>query len=125
MDERKGIILRTRSRERMGEKKTLLKELFSELVEEIRTLLQAGDRTDLISSLESAIIVDKCRCGDDFCSSIYTAARPTGSWGADHETVPLEPQKGLINLDTVAGRIVYIEVIDRPNFRNVLNKMIK
>jgi hypothetical protein len=118
-------LITVRCEKTMEDKRTLLKELFPDLVEEIRDLLKAEDRTELISSLETARVVDKCRCKDDFCSSIYTAAKPTGSWGPDHETVPLEPKQGMINLDVVAGKIVYVEVIDRPDIHKLVNKRIR
>ena len=109
----------------MEAKKISLKDLFSELVEDIRVLLESAARTDLIPSLEKAGIVDKCRCKDDFCSSIYTAEKPTGSWEPDHETVSQKPKNGMINLDVVSDRIVYIEVIDRPDIHKLVNERIR
>ncbi|MGW1776427.1 hypothetical protein [Streptomyces sp. NPDC002104] len=31
-----------------------------------------------------------------------------------HRTVPLLPERGMLNVDAVDGRIVYVEILDRP-----------
>ncbi|HEY3375920.1 MAG TPA: hypothetical protein VGL77_00365 [Armatimonadota bacterium] len=103
---------------------SLLKELFPELVAEIRALLHAEGSDELISSLETATVADKCRCGDDFCSSIRTAPKPNGPYGPGHHTMVLGPERGMINLDIVNGRIVYIEVIDRPDIHEMVHNRI-
>lgn len=45
------------------------------------------------------------------------APKPEGAWGKEHETIILEPQKGMINVDLVDGKIVYVEVLDRPDVK--------
>lgn len=60
-------------------------------------------------------LIDECGYGDDFCQSVRTAAhRPGQPYGPGHRCVPLLPSKGMLNLDVVDGRIMYIEILDRP-----------
>ncbi|MDQ8703945.1 hypothetical protein RCO28_15790 [Streptomyces sp. LHD-70] len=47
--------------------------------------------------------------------SIRTSDHPAGQpFGAGHRCVPLLPEQGMLTLDVVHGRIVYVEIIDRP-----------
>jgi hypothetical protein len=105
----------------MVAQRPLLIEFLPEIAEEVRQLLKIIERTDLLPSLDAARFVSPCRCGDDFCSSIYTAIKPSGPWGPNHETVPLGADKGMINLDIVEGKIVYVEILDRPDIRSIVD----
>ncbi|WP_053688460.1 hypothetical protein [Streptomyces sp. WM6372] len=59
-----------------------------------------------------------CGCGDDFCPSIRTAPHPRGTpYGPGHRCVPLPADDGYLVLDVVGSRIVYGEVLYRPEFR--------
>ena len=64
----------------------------------------------------------RCSCNDDFCSSFYTGARPTGSWSdeGDHENVVPDASVGMVVLDVVDGVIRYVEVLDRPDVHAVV-----
>jgi hypothetical protein len=59
-------------------------------------------------------IVERCGCGDDFCQSFYTAEKPVGAYGDGHRNVLLQPEHGMLILDVVHGRIMFVEVIDHP-----------
>jgi len=67
-------------------------------------------------------LVDRCRCGDDFCSTFYSEPKPNGTWGSlgRHENLTLAPEQGMIILDIVDGRIVCVEVLDREDVRKKL-----
>jgi hypothetical protein len=108
----------------MRAEQPLLTEFLPEIAEEVRQLLLIGERADLLPSLDAARFVSPCGCGDDICSSIYTASKPSGSWGPSHETAPLGPKEGMINLDVVGGKIVYIEIIDRPDIKTIVDSRI-
>jgi hypothetical protein len=57
----------------------------------------------------------ECGCGDTFCQSFYTAPKPDGPYGPGHSNVLLDPPwPRMLILDVVDGRIMYVEVIDRP-----------
>ncbi|MBU0755876.1 MAG: hypothetical protein KJ645_12100 [Planctomycetes bacterium] len=103
----------------------LLSELFPELFDEIHRLLKNDGQDALADELMMTRIVDKCRCGDGFCSSIYAVPKPFGAWGNGHDTIPLDTEQGMINLDIVDGKIVHIEVLDRPDIKKMVEDRIK
>jgi hypothetical protein len=102
----------------------LLHEAIPELADELKTLLSKNGETDLAGQVSSLRIIDRCRCGDDFCSTIYTASKPEVAWGAGHETIPLDTEEGYMNVDVVNGNIVEIEVLFREQMRNRLLKLL-
>ena len=101
-----------------------MQALFPELSREMTKLLSAIDRPKLADQIETLEVIDKCRCGDYFCSSFYTAAKPDGAWGPNHENVVLRPSEGMLILDVVDDRISYVEVLDRPDFKTLLDKVV-
>ncbi|MEU2500630.1 hypothetical protein ACPCIX_05140 [Streptomyces pseudogriseolus] len=56
-------------------------------------------------------------CGDDYCQSIHTAHQKSTPYGEGHRCIPLSPSEGMLFLDGVHGRIMYIEVLTRPPMR--------
>jgi len=60
----------------------------------------------LAAQVSGLKIVDRCRCGDDFCASFCTERKPQGAYGAGHRCVELEPETGWLILDVVADKIV-------------------
>jgi hypothetical protein len=91
------------------------------LSDELVKLLREANESALADQIVDLEIVDKCRCGDDFCSSIYTAPKPSGTWGPFHRNISLHPSEGMLILDVVDERISYIEVLDRDDIRSALN----
>jgi hypothetical protein len=65
-------------------------------------------------------LVNRCRCGDDFCATFYTAPRPDGAYGAGHQNVVVETTEGMVILDLVKDEIKCVEVLHRPDVRKVL-----
>jgi hypothetical protein len=98
----------------------LLKNAFPGLSEEIRSLLIAAGEDGLAKQVFELKIVDRCRCGDDFCATFYTQPKPHGSYGAGHECVALEPEEGMMIIDVVKGVIAGIEVLYRDEIRRDL-----
>lgn len=96
-----------------------LPELSSELA---RLLLQKGEN-DLADQVVKLRIVDKCRCGDDFCSSFYTTPKPSGSYGPKHRSVELQPDNGMLILDVVNDQIHHVEVVYRDEVQSVLKSL--
>ncbi|GAB2745036.1 hypothetical protein [Kitasatospora kifunensis] len=96
----------------------LVRDVFPDLVAELATLLEGEGEHDLAICVQDVRLVGECDCGDDFCQSIRTADHPQGQpYGAGHRCVPLLPSKGMLVLDVVDGRIMYVEVLDRPPMR--------
>ena len=54
-------------------------------------------RADLAAQVETLRLVDRCRCGDDFCSTFYIAAKPVGAFGPGHSSLEVEFQEGMIS----------------------------
>ncbi len=96
-----------------------------EFAAELRRTLEAQGRGDLAEQIPNLRIIDRCRCGDDFCAGFYTVRKPAGAWGPGHETVCLESREsGMINIDLVAGRIVEVEALYRDELRAALIKLL-
>jgi hypothetical protein len=98
----------------------ILKDTFPELAQELEELLMAEKESDLAEQVSSLRIVDRCRCGDDFCATFYTQAPPQGSYGSGHRNVALEPKDGMLILDVVNDKIAKVEVLYRNEIRKVL-----
>ncbi len=99
-----------------------LKDVFPEFANELRTLL--SDETDLAATVDDLELVDRCRCGDSFCSSIYTVTPPQGAWGIGHENIMLDAEKGMIILDVVNRKIGMIEVLNRDDVQKRIVELI-
>ncbi|MEV0760576.1 hypothetical protein [Nocardia sp. NPDC050435] len=98
----------------MNESAPLLREVFPDLAAELSTLLTAEGETELAISVHDLRLVDECRCEDDFCQSLRTADHPAGEpYPAGHRTLALSPAAGMLTLDVVDGRIMYVEVLYR------------
>ncbi|MGW1956242.1 hypothetical protein ACWCPI_26425 [Streptomyces sp. NPDC001920] len=93
----------------------LVREVFPDLVAELIDLLESEGERELAVCARDLRLVAECDCGDDFCQSFLTAPHPPGRpYGAGHRCVPLLPSQGMLCLDVVDHRIVYVEVLDRP-----------
>ncbi|WP_063760415.1 hypothetical protein [Streptomyces sp. NRRL S-241] len=98
----------------------LVRDALPALAAELARLLEEeGERELAICAHDLRIIAD-CGCGDDFCQSFYTERRPTGPYGPGHRNVPLFADRGYLILDVVHGRIMFVEVLDRPELRPAL-----
>ena len=96
----------------------LLREVYPDLSAELVSLLNAEELTDLSVCARDLRIVALCSSGDGFCQSFHTAPPPDGSYGPGHRCVPLLPERGMLILDVVHDRIVFVEVLDRPPLRD-------
>lgn len=96
----------------------LLLEVLPDLADELSTLLNQGGATELATQVPSLRVVDRCRCGDDFCATLYTAPKPKGAYGPNHESLPLNPSSGHLILDLVDRKIVCIEILFREDIRS-------
>jgi hypothetical protein len=90
------------------------------LARELAALLIEAEEPELASQVAELEIVDRCRCGDDFCSTFYTQPKPVGSYGPGHRNVALTPDTGYLILDVVSGRIMCVEVLYRDEIRQAL-----
>ncbi|MGA7853537.1 MAG: hypothetical protein WCA15_09440 [Candidatus Acidiferrales bacterium] len=95
----------------------LLAEILPALTLELEHLLNRADEPELAATVSQLVIVDRCRCGDDFCASFYTQPKPEGSYGADHSCLDLDASKGMILIDVVSGAIAHVEILNRDEIR--------
>ena len=98
----------------------LLVDLFPELSAELEQLLFEQGESELARQVSTLSVVDRCRCGDDFCSTFYALPKPDGAYGPRHRNVSLAPQQGMLILDVVAERIAAVEVLFRDAVRRRL-----
>ncbi|MFZ0137947.1 MAG: hypothetical protein WAK89_12855 [Candidatus Sulfotelmatobacter sp.] len=94
--------------------------IFPELAGELQQLLAARGESKLAEQVPDLTLVDRCRCGDDFCGMFYVLPKPVGTYGPTHRNVALEPQVGMLILDVQADRIAAVEVLYRDEIRQKL-----
>lgn len=87
---------------------------------ELTSALCQQGATDLALQVRTLPLIDRCRCGDDFCATFYTAPRQAGAYGAGHENVEVEATIGMTILDVVHGKICCVEVLYRPDVQQAL-----
>jgi hypothetical protein len=97
-----------------------LQHTLPELADELSRLLQAAGHECLARQVPALKILDRCRCGDEFCATFYTQPQPLGAYGAGHENIKLEPERGMLILDVVRGSIACVEVLYRDEIRRAL-----
>lgn len=102
----------------------LLAQEFPELAKELEVLLRNEGHNGLVMQVPDLKLVDRCRCGDDFCSTMYTQPKPNKGYGPTHRNIPLCPRKGMIILDVVEDRIACIEILYRDEIRQTLYKLL-
>ena len=98
----------------------LLTEILPLLARELELLLKKQGEFELAAQVPQLRIVDRCRCGDDFCSSFHTQPKPEGSYGPGHRSMDLDAAEGMVILDVVAGTIAHVEVLYREDIRQKL-----
>ena len=80
------------------------------------TLLTKAGKPELANDVPRLKICGRCPCIDLACASIYTAPWADDArslWARIWTTIPLQPSRGEINVDTANGQIVAIEVLGR------------
>ncbi len=95
----------------VGKNKILLAETLPILGAELERSLTKAGHSKLASQISSLRIVDRCRCEDDFCSSLYTQPKPNGGYGPGLRTIPLECAEGMLIIDVVNDVIMFVEVL--------------
>jgi hypothetical protein len=93
-------------------------EVVPELATELQRLLLQQGASALIDQVEELAMFERCRCGDGFCSSFYTAPPPIGPYGSGHRTIPLPSDIGILTVDVIGCRIVYVEVLRRDDIHD-------
>jgi hypothetical protein len=98
----------------------LLTEILPLLADELEQLLKKAGKPLLAAQVSQLTIVERCRCGDDFCASFYTQPKPEGKYGPGHDCMDLDAAEGTLLLDVVDGTIAHVEILNRDNIRQKL-----
>jgi hypothetical protein len=94
--------------------------IFPELASELQQLLEERGESKLAEQVPGLVLVERCRCADDFCGTFYVLPKPVGTYGPNHRNVALEPRVGMLILDVLADRIAAVEVLYRDEIRQKL-----
>ena len=94
------------------------------LVAELEVLLKSQGETELASQISKLRIIDRCRCGDEFCATFYVQPKPRGAYGPGHRNVALSPETGMLILDVVGDKIAAIEALYRDEIRRKLLELV-
>jgi hypothetical protein len=88
-----------------------------ELVAELERLLVQAGESSLAAQVNTLHVVDRCRCGDDFCATFYTVPLPVGGYGPGHRTIALATETGYLNVDALESDIAQVEVLFRDELK--------
>lgn len=97
---------------------SLLQDALPDFADELIMLLRNQHESDLAEHGPRLRLVDRCRCGDDFCATLYTAPKPKGAYRLNHESLSLNPSSGQLVLDLVDRKIVCIGILFREDIRS-------
>ena len=95
-------------------------EIFPSLSQELQSLLIAEGEPNLAAQVPQLQILDRCRCGDDFCALFHVKPKPKEKFAPGHSNVALNPNQGIIALDVVDGVIATVEILYRNEIRRKL-----
>jgi hypothetical protein len=96
----------------------LLVDAIPQFAHELEGLLAEQGEPDLTAQVRELRIVDRCRCGDDFCATFYTQPKPEGGYGSNHRCIELTPLEGMPILDIVNDTIMNVEILFRDEIRD-------
>ena len=65
-----------------------------ELAEEIQRMLAERGESKLAEQVQELNLIERCRCGDDFCATFYVLPKPVGAYGFGIATSFLRLGKG-------------------------------
>ena len=100
-----------------------LGESLPNLVDELTVLLEREGEPELARQVSNLPLLDRCRCGDSFCATIYTAAKSDREYGI-HRNIALHPEAGHLILDLRDRRIICIEILYRDEIRERVLKLL-
>ena len=95
----------------------LLRDVHPGFSAELVSLLEAEGEPDLAVCANDLRVITRCPCTDAFCQSFRTAPKPDGGYGPGHRNICLTTRHehgGMIVLDVVRGRIMFVEVLFYP-----------
>ena len=103
-----------------------LEDEFPSLAAELRDGLDEAVEPELAAELAGQVaglrVVDRCRCGDDFCATMYMRRSPRES-RSRHRTIDVTMGTGIVHI-VLEKRIVCVEVLFRDDVRSKLLRLL-
>jgi hypothetical protein len=97
-----------------------LDDVMPDIAEELYIGFRKARRPDLAESVWELELVDRCRCGEEFCATFYT--QPNEPWSGKVEHLIID-MIGLLCIELVRGRVARVELLDRPDVRDRLSEL--
>ena len=117
-----------------------LREIWPNVVDRLKASLIDDGELKLAAAVEGLQVYDRCRCGADYCATVYTKPRPRGSFGPTHrglvywnsdeidltagmptgDTCTTPTAQYMTILDVVDEEIALIEILDDHESRRRL-----
>jgi hypothetical protein len=98
----------------------LLSEVAFSFARELVGLLKRENRPDLAARVPGLRVVEIRNHDDQAGSVVHTSGRRV-RWGLGRrDTIGLLPQRGVVNVDLIEGKIVSIRTFDRPDLGEAL-----
>jgi hypothetical protein len=101
-----------------------LREAMPDFASELRSFLYLGGYAELCPQVDSLKVVDRCRCNAEDCATFYTEPKPNGAWGDGHRNLVLPTQDFDLIVDVVHDRIVCVEILERPDVKQMLDSIL-
>jgi hypothetical protein len=95
-------------------------DTFPNLAAELRAGLLAVQEERLADQVRRLTVLDRCRCGDEFCATMYARLPPRNGWGPGLRNVDVPLASGMLILDVVDEEIASIELLFRDDVRSQL-----
>lgn len=91
-----------------------LRQILPAVVERLKHLLMEDGKLELAASVDGLQVYDRCRCGTDYCATVYTQPRPGGGYGPTHRNLVFwnADTEHTTILDVVNNGIACIELLD-------------
>ena len=102
----------------------ILRDVLPELASELKNLFRESESPHLAQQVDDLQILDRCRCGDSFCATIYTLPKPKEAWGKGHYTILLDAETGMIIVDVLDDKIAEVEILYRDEIREKVLKLL-
>lgn len=87
---------------------------------ELENALRAQGEEGLAAQISTLRISSLCQCDDDFCSSFHTGERAQTIWRGGRQRITPGLSEGMVILEVVDGKILFVEVLDRVSIRDAL-----
>ena len=101
----------------------LLTWVAPELALRMEERLRAQGETILADQVAEVRVVAACTCGQPYCGSFYTTAKPIRRWFARGRRIELRGDlPGEVVVDVVRGAISYVEVLHWDEVRDAVQR---